>query len=82
MTEQETEQIAATIAERLHKSVLQIPAEMAEYLKEWKGWLGYTDICGGPWPYRLNTCITADGGIQLLLLTADGDRILERTLHP
>lgn len=82
MTEQDVEQLAGQIADRLHASVLKIPASVAEDLKPYSGWKTRTMICGGNWPIAIETTITADGGIQLRVTDTLGNVALERVLSP
>ena len=76
------DELAAAVAERLHKSLLQIPQEIAEALKPEAGSCYLIPLGRGPQSIRLQSLVLVDGGVEVRLTDFLGKHLFSRVLHP
>lgn len=82
MSEEQLDQIAELVAEKLQTSILKLPPEVSEVLKKYQGWLYRGPICSGDWPLHIETTVLARGGLRVGIYDASGQRWFERVLEP
>jgi len=82
ISDDEVQRIAAAVAGELQSSILKLPADVTEHLKEFAGWTYFTPISGHTLPYKLETKIMSDGGLHLSLINCNGELRWDRILSP
>jgi hypothetical protein len=78
----DVEQIAAAVAERLQDSLLKLPAEVVDLLKPFTGYTTRWVMTGGFDATYAETQVLADGGLRFAVMAPTGYTLFERTFRP